>query len=190
MSALADALGPFRARPADAAVALDFDGTLSAIVDDPAAARPVPGAAEALAAVAARYGLVAVLSGRPVEFLQGHVPPGVVLSGLYGLEVVRDGTRVDHPDAAAWRAVVADAARTSTVDGPAGMDVETKGLSLTLHYRARPELAPAVLAWAVEEAARTGLDLREAKMSVELHPPIPADKGTALQALAGDRDAV
>ena len=184
------ALAPFRARPADAAVVVDFDGTLSPIVDDPAAARAADGAAEALVALAGRLGLVAVMSGRPTDFLRTVVPAGVTLSGLYGLEVVRDGVRTDHPDAGTWRAVVADAARRSAERGPAGMDVEPKGLSLTLHYRRHPEAADAVAAWADEEAARSGLEVRAAKMSIELHPPIAADKGTALEALAGGFGAV
>ena len=184
------ALAPFRARPADAAVVVDFDGTLSPIVDDPAAAQAADGAAEALVALAARLGLVAVMSGRPTDFLRTVLPPGVTLSGLYGLEIVREGVRTDHPDAATWRATVADAARRSAERGPAGMDVEPKGLSLTLHYRRHPEAADAVAAWAHEEAVRSGLEVRAAKMSIELHPPIAADKGTALEALAGGFDAV
>jgi trehalose 6-phosphate phosphatase len=70
------------------------------------------------------------------------------------------------------------------------MEVEPKGLSLTLHYRRHPEAADAVAAWAHEEAARSGLQVRSAKMSIELHPPIDADKGTALEALAGGFGAV
>ena len=184
------ALAPFRDDPARAGVVVDFDGTLSPIVDDPAAARPAPGAVDALTALAGRLGLVAVMSGRPVDFLLPHLPPGLTVSGLYGLEVVRHGDRTDHPDAAPWRAVVAAAARDAETGGPEGMDVEPKGLSLTVHYRRRPDLAAAVRAWAEAEAARTGLTVREAKMSVELHPPLPADKGTALEALAGDLAAV
>jgi trehalose 6-phosphate phosphatase len=184
------ALAPFRARPTDAAVVVDFDGTLSPIVHDPAAARPADGATDALIALAPRLGLVAVMSGRPTEFLTTVLPAGVTLSGLYGLEVVREGVRTDHPDAGAWRATVADAARRAADDGPAGVDVEPKGLSLTLHYRRHPEAADAVAAWARQEAARSGLEVRAAKMSVELHPPIAADKGTALESLAGGFGAV
>lgn len=183
-------LAPFLADPADAGVVVDFDGTLSPIVDDPAAARPAEGAAEALVALAGRLGLVAVMSGRPTDFLRTVVPADVVLSGLYGLEVVRGGVRTDHPGAGAWREAVADVVRSSTDRGPAGMDVESKGLSLTLHYRRHPEAAEAVGAWAREQAARSGLELRAAKMSVELHPPIEADKGTALEALADGLGAV
>jgi len=186
----AAALAPFRARPADAAVVVDFDGTLSPIVDDPAAARAADGAAEALVALSARLGLVAVMSGRPTDFLRTVVPAGVTLSGLYGLEVVRDGVRTDHPDAGAWRETVAEVARRSADLGPPGMDVEPKGLSLTLHYRRHPDIAAAAAAWADEQAARSGLEVRAAKMSVELHPPIAADKGTALEALTSGMGAV
>ena len=190
MPAPPEVLEPFLADPARAAVVTDFDGTLSPIVDVPAEARPVEGAVEALAALAARYGLVAVMSGRPVEFLARLMPPGVVLSGLYGLEVVRDGVSADHPAAGAWREVVADVVRASADRGPPGVGVESKGLSLTLHYRVRPDLEPAVLDWARAQADRSGLELRRAKMSVELHPPIPTDKGTALEALTGGMAAV
>ena len=53
-----------------------------------------------------------------------------------------------------------------------------------------PTLAPAVEAWAEAQAARSGLVARPAKMSVELHPPIAADKGTALEALTAGLAAV
>ena len=43
-----DALAPFVDHPADAAVVLDFDGTLAPIVADPADSRAVEGAADAL----------------------------------------------------------------------------------------------------------------------------------------------
>jgi trehalose 6-phosphate phosphatase len=184
------ALAPFLAEPSAAAIVTDFDGTLSSIVDDPASARPIAGAVEALAALAGRFGLVAVMSGRPTDFLRDLLPAEVVLSGLYGLEVVRDGLRIDHPSAGAWRETVADVVRTSTDRGPEGMDVESKGLSLTLHFRRHPEAAGAVGEWARRQAVRSGLVVRPAKMSIELHPPIDADKGSALETLAGDLHAV
>jgi trehalose 6-phosphate phosphatase len=159
-------------------------------VDVAAEARPVDGAVELLDHLAGRLGLVAVMSGRPVDFLRPLLPPSVTLSGLYGLEVVRDGVRSDLPGAGAWREVVADVARISVDRGPEGMVVEPKGLSLTLHYRTRPDVAPAVVAWAETQAARSGLVARPAKMSVELHPPIAADKGTALEALTAGLAAV
>ncbi|HEX8804758.1 MAG TPA: trehalose-phosphatase [Acidimicrobiales bacterium] len=184
------ALAPFLDRPGKAAILIDFDGTLAPIVDDPQAARPLDGAADLLAELARTYGVVGVLSGRPVSFLAPFMPPGVVLSGLYGLEVVQgDGTRSDHPHSGAWREVVADVVRCSADRGPAGMGVETKGLSLTLHYRTRPDLARDVDVWARQQAARSGLVTRPARMSVELHPPIDTDKGSATEQLAERAEA-
>lgn len=177
-------------RARDAGVLLDFDGTLAPIVDDPASARPLPGINEVLADLARCYRLVGVLSGRPVAFLQPLLTPEVAIAGLYGLEVIVDGERVDHPFAGAWREVIDDVARISASLGPAGMQVEPKGLSLTLHYRAHPELADEVQDWAAAQASRSGLVARRARMSVELHPPIPTDKGTALETLAEGLSAV
>ena len=103
---MSDVLAPFIERPGRSAVLLDFDGTLSPIVDVPAEARPLPGASEALAALAARFAVVAVVSGRPASFLEPLLPPGVIISGIYGLETVRDGVQSDQPGAAGWRDAV------------------------------------------------------------------------------------
>jgi trehalose 6-phosphate phosphatase len=183
-------LGPFLGHPESSAILFDFDGTLSPIVDDPLDARPIDGAVELLERLAERYMVVGAVSGRPVSFLQPLLPVGVQLSGLYGLERIRRGVRSDHPNSGAWREVIADVAGCSADRGPAGMVVETKGLSLTLHYRTRPEQADAVRRWASQQAARSGLVYRPARMSVELHPPIQVDKGTAVEAIAADASAV
>jgi trehalose 6-phosphate phosphatase len=112
-----------------------------------------------------------------------------VLSGIYGLEVVRGSVREDHPSAGAWREVIDDVAGVSRSRGPSGMRVESKGLSLTLHYREAPGLEREVRAWARQQAARSGLKLRNARRSVELHPPIDTDKGTAVRSLVADLSA-
>lgn len=186
----AELLDAVRDRAARGGILTDFDGTLATIVDEPGDARPLDDVPALLARLADRYAVVAVLSGRPVSFLEPFLPPSVVLSGLYGLEVVRHGVREDHPSGGLWREVVADVVSVARSTGPAGMRVESKGLSLTLHYRGRPELAGDVLAFAERQAARSGLTVRTARMSVELHPPIEADKGTALRDLADGLDAV
>lgn len=165
------------------AVLLDFDGTLAPIVEDPAQARPPDTAADVLRTLHGAYGCVAVVSGRPVDYLQAHLPAGPTLVGLYGLESVRDGAVQVHPDAAGWRRVVDDVAAAAVAELPAGVGVEHKGLSLTLHVRPHPELAGAVAAWADAAATRTGLHVRRARMSAELHPPVAADKGTVVDGL-------
>lgn len=179
-------LEPFRARPRDAAVLVDYDGTLAPIVLVPAQAVPLPGVVEALLDLEARVGRLAVVSGRPVAFLAQQLPPGLTLCGLYGLEQRLDGVLIEHPSAAGWRdrvaAVVTDARR----DLPAGVEVEAKGLSLTLHLRRHPELADEAAAWARATATASGLEVRTAKQSFELHPPVAVDKGTVVEEVVGD----
>jgi trehalose 6-phosphate phosphatase len=178
------------ADPARAGLFCDFDGTLSPIVQRPEDARPLAGAVEALVALSGVLGRVGLLSGRPVAFLETFFPSPLTISGLYGLEVRMDDARRDHPQAGAWREVVADVVATAEASAPGGMRVESKGLSLTLHYRGRPELAEPVQAWGAHQAIRSGLVLRPAKMSFELHPPIASDKGTALADLTEGLTAV
>jgi trehalose 6-phosphate phosphatase len=179
-----------RSDPEHAGIFTDFDGTLSPIVDEPDSARPLDGVPQLLEQLARRYAVVAVLSGRPVAFLQRWLPSVVLLSGLYGLEVARDGERDDHPSGGSWREVIDDVAIYLRATGPAGMRVESKGLSLTLHYREHPELADQVRALAERQAVRSGLSVRPARMSFELHPPIDADKGTAVRDVADGLAAV
>ncbi|CAN5628856.1 trehalose-phosphatase [soil metagenome] len=171
----------------DAVIATDFDGTLSPIVDDPTEAVLLPGAAEVLVQLSERVAELAVVSGRPVSFLAGRTPPGLTLVGLYGLETERDGVRTDHANAGVWRETMADVATAAELQGPSGMRVELKELSITLHYRGRPEIASQVEDYSVLAAKSAGLRRRPAKMSVELHPPSDEDKGTVILRLADER---
>ncbi|MFN8017210.1 MAG: trehalose-phosphatase [Acidimicrobiales bacterium] len=195
-AALAAALGVLRADPASTVLLFDFDGTLSPIVERPEDAVPGPGIVDALASLAASYRRVGAVSGRSVAFLAEHLPAEVALSGLYGLERRVDGTTTTHPDAGRWADVVeraADAADRAAATGEplAGMVVERKALSLTLHTRAHPELEAASVALARHVGAELGLEVRPAKRSVELHPPLAVDKGTAVLELAdGARGAL
>ena len=181
-----DPLSALRREPASTGIFTDFDGTMAPIVEDPAAAAPVSGATELLGDLARHYAVVAVISGRPVSFLAGWLPPSVLAVGLYGLEVRRQGVVVVDDEADGWRSVVADAATRSRAAGLSGLVVEPKGLSLTLHYRQHPDLEGPVEDLARAIGDDTGLLVRAAKRSVELHPPVEADKGTALRSLATD----
>ncbi len=186
-----DALvAPFVQAPQGAGVFTDFDGTLAPIVDDPAAAEALPGVPEVLDRLARRYARAGVVSGRPVSFLRQRLGDGLFLSGLYGLEVLDGGRRVDSPEVAVWRPVVDEVARRAAAALDDAVGVEHKGVSLTLHFRTAPDREAAVGAFAAAEGARTGLLVRPAKASIELHPPVAVDKGTALLAAAGGLDAV
>lgn len=172
------------ADPSSTALFFDFDGTLAPIVEDPAAATAVDGALDLLRDLARRFRRVAVVSGRPRSFLVDRVGPEVDLSGLYGLETRVAGQLHDHADADRWRTAVAAVADAATAALPGRVVVEPKGLSLTVHYREVPDAEAAVRAWAEEAGRRSGLELRPAKRSVELHPPLDVDKGTSVRALS------
>lgn len=165
----------------------DFDGTLAAITSPPDAARPLAGVVDCLGRLARSWARVGVVSGRPIEFLAGIFPfTEIDLYCLYGLQTRVDGEVETVGEAGVWREAVEDVATISRQRGPQGMLVESKGLSLTLHYRTAPQLAQAVEEWALAQAARSGLTVRKARMSVELHPPVLINKGTTLQKAAAD----
>ncbi|MGH9078242.1 MAG: trehalose-phosphatase [Acidimicrobiales bacterium] len=185
-------LAPFLADPARSAILTDFDGTLAPVVDDPLAARELPGVIEVLAALVGRYALVAVVSGRPLAFLQERLAGagGLALTGLYGLERSW-GPAVDvHPDAERWRPLVARVAEAAGRGAPAGVGVEHKGLAVTLHVRTAPGHAGWVARFAEEQAGLTGLEVHRGRLAVELRPPVAIDKGTVVAALAAGWQAV
>lgn len=144
----------------------------------------------ALTELSHSYRTVGVVSGRPLVFLMDHLPAEIDCSGLYGLEWRRSGVVGEHPEAARWRAVISDAVDRMEEQVPPGAVVEPKGLSLTVHYRTAPDAEAAVIAEAETVAGDLGLRVNTAKMSVELHPPIDADKGTAVRSLAEGASAV
>jgi len=178
--------------PERSGVLTDFDGTIAAIVDDPAAAAPLGDIDAILTRLARRYAVIAVVSGRPVAYLLDRLGaiPGLVLVGLYGLERARDGMVEELPEAGAWRAVIDEVARAADAEAPEGVGVERKGLSVALHVRTAPCWTSWVERWASDEAERTGLIAHPGKMSVELRPPLATDKGTVVSALAAGLDRV
>jgi trehalose 6-phosphate phosphatase len=199
-AALRRALAPLLEDPATTAVVTDFDGTLAPIVDRPGDARALDGTADVLEGLVHRFGVVAVLSGRPVSFLVDHLtPPGQASGpeapgspgpaqprfvGLYGLEWSgEDGTVGVEPGVERWRPVVGESARRLRSVAPKGVVVEAKGLTVTVHWRGAPE-ATARVASAVEaEVAHTGLRAHPGRFSIELRPPLDIDKGSALRRL-------
>jgi trehalose-phosphatase len=153
---LAAALDRFAARDR-VLVALDFDGTLAPIVEDPDAARAVPRGVEALRELTRSAATtVAVVSGRSLERLRvlvGSIGP-VALVGSHGAEL-------DLP------ADVGDAERDA--DGLAAEETELLG-------RLRDEMAAIT-------GHHPGTAMEEKPASVVLHTR-RADRTTALAATA------
>ncbi len=158
----ATALEAFRGVDGPAGILLDLDGTLSPIVARPELARMVAGARETLADLAARFAVVAVVSGRTDAELVGLVGvEGVRLEGSYGV-----GRLPDLPPA------IVDSVRSAAERAP-GARVEPKGHAVAVHVRgaADPEAAEALLR---EPLARIGeahgLEVIEGKRVLELVP--------------------
>jgi trehalose 6-phosphate phosphatase len=178
VSALPDILLQLVRDPEHSALCLDFDGTLSPIVEDPTGARPLPGIPELLARLATRFALVAVISGRPIDFLERvlQAPPGVTLVGLYGLGHV-------GPDASAWAATIAAAVADARDEAPDGVYVEPKGVTVTVHWRHAPGAGPWAAAFGAGQEELRGLRVFPGRLSLELRPPLDVDKGTVVASL-------
>ncbi|GAA3601675.1 trehalose-phosphatase [Kineosporia mesophila] len=172
---------------------MDFDGVLSPIVDDPAASRLPADLAPTLERLVKRLDVVALLSGRPVDFLAERVPvPGLVLLGSYGLERRVDGSTVVRPDVAAWLARVreAEALLTEQLAPVPGVHIEVKSVAVAVHWRNaadRATVGQLVNEVVARVAASTGLGQEPGKLVQELRPPLPVDKGTSLRELIDDQ---
>ncbi len=181
--------------PGRALIGLDYDGTLSPIVDDPAAAHGHPEAAAALARIAGLIGTVAVITGRPAALavkLGGFSEvPGLIVLGHYGWERWQDGALTSPPSppgiAAARERLPGVLSRAGA---PEGTWTEDKGHALAVHTRRTPdpEGTLASLRGVITElASETGLVLEPGRLVLELRPH-GTDKGAALTALAAERD--
>jgi len=182
--------------PPRALIALDFDGTLSPIVADPAAARGADGAAGALAGLAGRAGTVAIITGRPaadaVELGGFSGVPGLIVLGQYGRERWQDGRLSRPPASAEVAAARAELPGVLAAAGaPDGTWTEDKGDALAVHTRRTTDPAGALdrlrgpLAGLAE---RAGLIVEPGRLVLELRP-VGADKGAALTGLVAERSA-
>ena len=182
--------------PASALVAADFDGTLSPIVADPAAARAHPGAVPALAALARSVGTVAVITGRPAAdavSLGGlDAVPGLIVLGQCGWQRWQDG-RLTAPDPppGVEQARQALPGLLASADAADGTRIEDKRHALAVHTRraADPGAALDRLRGPLTElAGRVGLAAEPGRFVLELRPP-GTDKGAALTGLVRERAA-
>jgi trehalose 6-phosphate phosphatase len=190
---------------ASAVVGLDFDGTLSPIVEDPESAHIHPEAPGVLVEVAGVVRAVAVVTGRPARqavALGGLDEVGATLGekgrelfvfGQYGNERWSShDRRVLSPRppqglATFLRELPGNLRRADAPDAY----VEEKGLAVAVHTRRLPDPAEAfdrlmpVLAGAAE---RAGLIIEPGRNVIEVRPP-GTHKGDVVEQLATDLDA-
>jgi trehalose 6-phosphate phosphatase len=161
----------------------DFDGTLAPIVNNPADARALPAAAEALIALAAVPSTaVALVSGRALGVLRelSGMPAEVHLVGSHGAEFDVTGFALDIDEAELSR-IIAELEQIAA--GRPGVAVETKPASVALHVRnASAADGEAALAAARDASAAWDAHTTEGKAVIEF-AVIVTDKGEAVDTL-------
>jgi trehalose 6-phosphate phosphatase len=169
-------------------VASDFDGTLAPIVNNPADARPLPHAADALIALAALPSTtVALVSGRALRVLRelSSMPPAVHLVGSHGAEFDSGFAHdIDQELLARINEVLTAIAATRP-----GVTVEPKLASVALHVRnASPADGRDALEAARAAAGSWDAELTEGKAVLEF-AVISTDKGEAIDIIRDGDDA-
>jgi trehalose 6-phosphate phosphatase len=182
-------------RETPSALVTDIDGTISAIAATPFEAVVDPVALTALARLADRLAVVAVVSGRASEVGAAMVGlHGLIYIGNHGMERIVRGAPWTHPTAEAARGALA-AALAEIETGVRAQEeapwllIENKGVTGTVHYRLAPdhEAAARMLEpLALVAAERHGLRVSPGRMIVELRPALPVNKGTAIRDLCDD----
>lgn len=166
------------------AVFLDYDGTLTPIVPDPAQATLAPDMREALERLAAVCP-VAVVSGRDLADVRALVGiNGLWYAGSHGFDIAGPaGERHERGLAFLPSLAAAEEELRPLVTAIDGARLERKRFAATVHFRQTPaDLVPQVEA-AVNRVAAGHPDLRRTggKMIHELRPNVPWDKGRAVR---------
>jgi trehalose 6-phosphate phosphatase len=165
-------LAALAAEPAAAALFFDVDGTLAPIVAQPEDARVPDATRSELRRLAARYGLVACVTGRTGKVARAIVGvPELTYVGEHGLEL--------DPEAEEWR----DQIRVFAARAP--WPVEEKPLSAAFHYRTAPDrdAARRQLERVEADARAAGFRTRWGRLVLEVLPPIETSKRTAVEHL-------
>lgn len=167
------------------ALFLDFDGTLVEIAPSPDEVRldrRVPAALDVLRS--SLGGALALVSGRPVSFLDETLEPyRFDAAGLHGAQIRLDGeirSQAEVPDA--MRGALRDLVRFA--NSHVGIIVEDKRISVALHWRLAPQLHDEALDLMRAVATRMGpgIRLQEGKAVAEL-VPAHVSKGSAITRL-------
>jgi trehalose 6-phosphate phosphatase len=169
----------------NAALFLDFDGTLAPLQDNRDDVWLDDVQIAHLQRLKLRLcGRIAIISGRDISDLARRAPPVLARIGGHGLHVLQPGAMPDDAGKAFSRAPEALRERMRMLAGThRGVVLEEKGEVLALHYRGRGDLA-ATLAEAVAASASdvTGYSTQHGKFVIEAKPA-NANKGRALIAM-------
>src|SRR5215216_2705929 len=165
------------------AVFLDYDGTLTPIVNHPQDAWLSDSMRQTLSSLVARVP-VAILSGRDLDDVRGRVHvDGIIYAGSHGFDIAGGGG-LRRELGAAYLPVL-DEAETElreALDEIPGAQLERKHFSAAAHYRNVNENDAFRVAQAVDAVAARHCQLRkiQGKKVYELLPDIDWNKGKAM----------
>ncbi|HEV8440620.1 MAG TPA: trehalose-phosphatase [Methylomirabilota bacterium] len=163
---------------------LDYDGTLTPIVETPHEAS-LPGTMrDDLRALAGRPNIrVAVLSGRDLADLRERVGvSGLIYAGCHGLEIEGPDVTFCHPEAEAQQETLGVIGEQLNKRAPTvpGMLVEPKRFGLAVHYRhvARDQIrrVETELARAIQQGG-SRLKIFHGSQVIEIQPQVSWNKG-------------
>lgn len=169
------------------ALFLDFDGTLAPIVENPATAQLAPHVRDILQHMVQRdFVVTTVISGRAVEDVYVRTRlEGIIYAGNHGLEIFGRSLRFVEPQAEARRDQLRRLAEVvaAKLRHVAGVIVEDKGLTTSIHYRQASQVDLPTIEYAVRSsvaAAGALFRLNTGRKVLEIVPRTGWHKGAAV----------
>lgn len=166
------------------ALFLDYDGVLTPIVEDPAAATIDDGVRDVIRGLA-EVTTVAIVSGRDLDDVRTMVGvDGIHYAGSHGFDILApDGTSTQHGTEFLPALDEAEATLAADLDDIPGAHLERKRFAIAVHFRQVDPDRVAAVESAVEQAATEALRVTGGKQILELRPALDWDKGRALLSL-------
>lgn len=172
------------------AVFLDYDGTLSPIVETPDQALMPEKTRDAVVALS-RHCPVGIISGRDLTDVRDKVQiDSIVYAGSHGFDIAGpENLQVEHAVGEEFLPVLdeAEKALSRELDAIDGVLVERKKFAIAIHYRRVAPQAVETVEAIVDEVAAEHPKLRKSygKKIFELQPQMDWHKGKALFSLLG-----
>lgn len=170
------------------AIFLDYDGTLTPIVEDPAAAK-LPDRTKKVVEQLAKHYSVAIISGRDLIDVQNMVGIGdIAYAGSHGFDIAGPSGRYRFDGRGKSFLPSLDRAESElpkALEGIPGARIERKRFAIAVHYRQVDRLKLDELERRFDEVLYRYPELRKTtgKEVLELRPNVDWDKGTALLSL-------
>ncbi|MDK2846947.1 MAG: trehalose 6-phosphate phosphatase [Desulfuromonadales bacterium] len=165
-------------------VFLDYDGTLTPIVERPELARLSEEMRQALRELAGKCTL-AIISGRDLADVQDLVAiDGILYAGSHGFDISGPEGRMEYQQGRAFLPSLdrAEESLRKRLETISGCQVERKHFAIAVHFRRVNEAKVPEIETAVDDVLTDHEDLRKTggKKIFELRPDIDWDKGRAV----------